>query len=234
MRIALVDDTKEDINLLAGYLERYQEEKKRKIEVHTFLSSIEFLEQYQNNFDIIFLDIEMPGTNGIEVAKEIRQKDSTVAILFVTNMIQYAICGYEVNAIDFMVKPVEYFNFTVKLEKAMGSVKRYESQSVLIGAGDELRRMKVSDIYYIEKDTNHLVYHTITGILRERGTMVELKERLAGMPFGECTAGSMVNFEHIELIHKDCIQVGEDTIPLSRRMKKTFIQEYLQYMGGNV
>lgn len=234
MKIALIDDMQEDISRLEGYLKRYEKEKQRKLTVRSFLSSIEFLEQYQNNFDIIFLDIEMPGTNGVEVAKEIRQKDATVAILFVTNMIQYAICGYEVNAIDFMVKPVEYFNFTVKLEKAMGSVRRYESQSVLIGAGDELQRMRVSNIYYIEKDTNHLVYHTTKGVLRERGTMVELRERLSGMPFGECTAGCMVNFEHVELIHKDYVQAGEDMIPLSRRMKKTFIQEYLQYTGGNM
>ena len=234
MKIALIDDMQEDISRLEGYLKRYEKEKQRKLTVRSFLSSIEFLEQYQNNFDIIFLDIEMPGTNGMEVAKEIRSKDATVGIIFVTNMIQYAICGYEVNAIDFMVKPVEYFNFTAKLEKAMNYVKKYADQLVIIGSGDELQRVKASDIRFIEKDTNHLVYHLINGSIRERGTMLELKERLKGMPFSECSSGCMVNFEHIELIHKDYIKLGNDTLPLSRRMKKSFIESYLQYTGGTM
>lgn len=234
MKIALIDDMQGDINILEGYLKKYEKEKGKKMVVRSFLSSIEFLEEYQNNFDIIFLDIEMPGTNGMEVAKEIRSKDSTVAIIFVTNMIQYAIHGYEVEAIDFMVKPVEYFNFTAKLEKAMSHVKKSKDQIIVIGSGDELQRVKTSDIRFIEKDTNHLVYHLMDGIIRERGTMVELKEHLKGMSFSESSSGCMVNLEHIEMIHKDYIKVGNDTLPLSRRMKKSFIENYLRYTGGRM
>lgn len=84
------------------------------MQIHPYYASVDFLEEYDSTYDIVFLDIEMPGSDGLTTAREIRGKDDAVAIIFITNMAQYAIHGYEVNAIDFMVKPVGYFNFAQK------------------------------------------------------------------------------------------------------------------------
>lgn len=235
MRIAIVDDLDEDRQILKEYLGRYNEEKSLGLEIRVFSSSIEFLENYRNDYDILFLDIEMPGTDGLSAAREIRERDDAAVIVFVTNMAQYAICGYEVDAVDFMVKPVEYVNVTVKLEKAMNRVRRKEKERVmLIEAKDGIHRILASHIIYVEKDINHLVYHTIGGVFRERGSMTKLKAGLYGYPFGECTAGCLVNFKYVDLIGKDSIQAGDQTLILSRRMKKKFVEEYMEYIGGDL
>lgn len=234
MKAGIIDDTLEDIQVLKQYLEQYSKETNSLIEIRTFHSSIEFLECYQNDFDILFLDIEMPGTDGIETAKEIREKDSEVAIIFVTNMIQYAIRGYEVNAIDFMVKPVEYFNFTLKLEKAIHIVNQRVNQSLLIGSASDYRKIPIAEIMYIEKEKNYLAYHTTKGVFRERGTMTELRDKLSPFFFSESMTGCMVNLGFVDQVWKDEVYIGEDRLPISRRMKKQFVQDYVDYMGGNI
>lgn len=231
MRVAFVDDREEDLRILQGHADRYRRERNEALSACSFLSSVEFLERYHCEFDVIFLDIEMPGEDGLNVAREIRKRDASVAILFVTNMIQYATCGYEVDAVDFIVKPIEYFVFCVKLEKAENRIRKRSGQMALIGTGGERRRLSVQDILYVEKDKNHLVYHTAAGEFRERGSMADLKQRLGAMHFSECMSGYLVNLEHIELIYKDSVYVGSAEIPISRRMKKIFIQDYMKYVG---
>ncbi len=119
MKVAVVDDVPRDAQLLVRYLQQFQGEQGISIQIVPFYSSIDFLEEYDGAYDIVFLDIEMPGSDGLTTAREIRNRDDAVAIIFITNMAQYAIRGYEVNAVDFMVKPVGYFNFSQKLAKAI-------------------------------------------------------------------------------------------------------------------
>lgn len=98
LRVALLDDNTDDITLLQNYLRRYQEKNQIRMQVTSYVSSLEFMEEYDASYDVIFLDVEMPGMDGMQVAREIRKKDETAGIIFITNMAQYAIRGYEVNA----------------------------------------------------------------------------------------------------------------------------------------
>lgn len=232
MRIAVVDDMPADARRLADYLDCYQKESGMNIQVSVFLSSVEFLERFDSSYDVLFLDIEMPGTNGIQLAHEVRSKDNSVGILFITNMAQYAIRGYEVNAIDFMVKPVSYYNFAEKLEKAMYFVRTRRKKEFLLSDENGMNRISGTDIYYVEKNRDYLVYHTAMGEFRERGTAKGLKEQLEGLPFAECTTGCLVNLEQVRRIGKDSVVLYGVELPLSRRMKKSFTQSYIDYIGG--
>lgn len=232
MNIAVVDDSREDAGHLEAFLSRYHQENGLPMQVHTFLSSVEFLESFHGEYDIIYLDIEMPGSNGLEVAHEIRSRDETVAIIFITNMAQYAIRGYEVNAVDFMVKPVGYFNFVQKLEKALRAAEKRGTQFLLLSNGDGLYRIPPTDIFYIEKDKNYLVYHTRKGLFQQRGTIQEARQRLQGLAFSECTSGCLVNLRHVDRIGRETILVGGEELPVSRRMKKSFVQDYMDFLGG--
>lgn len=234
MNIAVVDDVPRDAQLLAGYLKQFQTEYGTSMQVQTFYSSINFLEEYNSQYDIIFLDIEMPGSDGLTTAREIRSKDDAVAIIFITNMAQYAIHGYEVNAVDFMVKPVGYFNFSQKLEKAIRFLQRHILRTVLLPNEDGMVRLSAAEIWYIEKDHDHLIYHTKQGIFRKRGTMKAEKEALRGLPFEECTAGCLVNLDIVQRIGKEHIYLKGIQLPLSRRMKKTFTQSYIDFVGGGL
>ena len=232
MKVAVLDDMPADAGRIVDYLRRYQAEKDVSIQIGTFYSSVEFLERFDGSYDVIFLDIEMPGCDGLEVAHEIRAKDGAVGLIFITNMAQYAIRGYEVSAIDFMVKPVSYYNFSEKLEKALHFVRSRGSRDFLLTNEDGIIRVCGSDILYVEKSKDYLVYHTTQGEFRQRGTAKALKEQLQGMPFAECTAGCLVNLGRVSRVGRETVSLQEVQLPLSRRMKKSFTQSYIDYIGG--
>lgn len=234
MNAAVIDDMPRDAQLLTGYLKKFQEEHGISIQIEAFHSSVEFLETYSSQYDIIFLDIEMPGSDGLATAREIRSRDDAVAIIFVTNMAQYAIHGYEVNAVDFMVKPVGYFNFAKKLEKAMRFLQKRTPRTVLLSDEDGVIRLPAADIFYVEKEHDHLIYHTKQGIFRKRGTMKAEREALRDLPFEECTVGCLVNLDMVQRIGKEHVYLREAQLPLSRRLKKTFTQSYIDFVGGGL
>lgn len=233
MKIAVVDDSMEDVQRVVTYLEQFQIEHNQIFQTKVFYASLDFLEEYQGEFDVVFLDIEMPGSNGLEVAREIRSKDQAVGIIFITSLAQYAIDGYEVQAIDFMVKPVGYYNFSVKLEKAFRFIDSHKEQDVLIRNKDGVSRIAVSDILYIEKDRDYLLFHTRQSCFQTRGSMKEIKIKLKSLPFAECSSGCFVNLNYVKRVGKDNILlISNQELPLSRRLKKQFTQDYIHFMGG--
>lgn len=234
MKVAVLDDTREDAERLLNYINQFQKEQECLIETDIYHASLDFLEEYHSQYDVIFLDIEMPGEDGLKVAHEIRQKDIAVGIIFVTNIAQYAIHGYEVNAIDFIVKPVGYFLFAEKLEKAMRFAKRRKKHDIVVNDEEGIYRIPIEEVFYIKKDRNDLIYFTSQGELRERGTIRMMKEKLTGLAFEECNSGCLVNLSQVRYIGKDIVLAGSFSVPLSRRMKKQFTQSYIDYLGGGI
>ena len=107
IKIAIVEDDETDFNLLRDCIVRLGKEKGYEFAVEHFCTAAAFLGGYRAQFSLLFLDIQLPEQNGLDVAKEIRKTDELTPLIFVTNMAQYAVSGYEVNAVDFIVKPVE-------------------------------------------------------------------------------------------------------------------------------
>lgn len=233
MRIALVDDMPFDKKLLYEHLCKYEAENELKFDITEFSSGLEFLEQYDGGFDIIFMDIDMPHLNGIEAARRLRQVDPMVVLVFVTNIAQYAICGYEVNAIDYLLKPVSWLTFRSKLEKAVRAVPSHAEDSLIIPCEDSFLRVPVSDIYYLEKEKNYILYHTAQGVFRDRGSMTEMTARLEPSHFSRCTSGCLVNLRYVTRVGKDSIWLGETCLPLARSQRKSFTAEFLSYLGGS-
>ena len=117
-RVAVVDNEKEQTDLFVRFIADFCKETGEQIETVAFSSGVDFISDYQGDFDIVFMDIEMPELDGMETCKRLREADSAITIIFITNMAQFAIKGYEVNALDFVVKPVDYYCFSDKLKKS--------------------------------------------------------------------------------------------------------------------
>ena len=234
LRIAVVEDDPSALAQIEQFLSQYQADRGVAAAVSLFRDGSEILADYRPVYDIIFLDIEMPGVDGMSTAERIRQTDQNVVIVFITNMAQYAIRGYEVNAVDFMLKPVSYFNFAEKLERALRFSRRRGWRNILLSGEDGVVRFPASELQYVEKDRDYLLYHTDGGVYCKRGTMKSVREELAGLPFEECTVGCLVNLERVRRIWKESVYLQDAQLPLSRRLKKKFTQSYIDYVGGGL
>lgn len=232
VKIAVLDDQKEDRERHLAYLQRFQKEYSIQMKVDCFDNGIDLIEEYKSGYSVLLLDVEMPGMDGMDVAKEIRRKDEMAGIIFITNMAQYAIRGYEVNAVDFMVKPIQYYNFAEKVKKAFSFAERRQGRDVVLTGEEGMMRISVLSIYYVEKDRNYLVYHTNKGEFRERGTMQEAKRKLGCELFAECMSGCLVNLGYVEQAGRDSVMLAGIKLPLSRRMRKEFLQNFMKYAGG--
>ena len=166
--IAVVDDDAHFCAQMRTYLEQAAQSLALTISVECFTSPLDFVSDYSTKHDILFLDIEMPDVDGLSVARRIRQMDNSLCIIFVTSMAQYAIRGYEVSALDFVVKPVAYATVANKLQKAALYCESRRDADVMLSRGNVAVRVRCSEIFYIEKEQNYLVYHTQGEEFRQR------------------------------------------------------------------
>lgn len=235
LRIAVIDDEKSSLTLLSGYLTRFLNGKGIHHKLNTYTSGFQFLESYHGDFDIIFLDIEMPDMNGMQTAKELRRIDEDVCLIFVTNMARYAIRGYEVNALDFVVKPVGYEIFSHTVNKALRFLSKYKREkSVHIQYDGMIRKIALAEIYYVEVTGSYLIYHTIDGDYSTRGPLKNVEQELADEGFLRCNHSYLVNLNHVTNVRNDSVFVGTAELKISRHKKKEFLNGLGEYLGGKI
>ena len=150
IHIAIVEDEESYVRQLLEYIERFQQEHFQEIKTSIFRDGDEILEKYSADYDIILMDIQMQFVDGMTAAEKIREMDKSVILMFITNMTSYAVKGYEVDALDYMVKPVEYFSFSQKLSRAMSRVKRKEERYILVPVETGVQKINIEELYYIE------------------------------------------------------------------------------------
>lgn len=229
--IAIVEDEEQYAAQFQEYIERYQQETGKRFKVTRFTDGDEIIEKYTGEFDIILMDIQMQFMDGMTAAEEIRKVDSEVIIMFITNMSNYAIRGYQVDAMDYVLKPVAYFPFSQKLERAIGRVSRKEGHPVTINTSECMVRMEVSDIYFIESEGHNLVYQTKKGIFKERARMQDAEDKFVPFGFFRSNKGYLVNLEHVDGVRDGCCIVHGESLLISRSRKTDFMQALTQYIG---
>lgn len=234
VKIAIVDDDAAYRRLLRAFAEQFARENGEMLEIVTAANGAAFWNDYQADCQVIFLDVEMPLMDGIATARMIRKVDQTVQIIFLTNYSQYAINGYEVNALDYVMKPLTYFAFAQKFKKALAFADRHADAELIIRNEHGVIRLKAGEILWVDSEKNYTVYHTAKGKYRERATMRDTMQRLAHMSFAASTAGCLVNLAYVRKVVEYDVYIGEHVLPLSRGKKKDFMEKYIHYLtqGG--
>ena len=233
MNIAVVDDNLNDRKMILDYLSQFFNESGEDYTTSTFEDGVSFLNDYSFSYDFIIFDIDMPQISGIDTAKELRKKDSNVTIMFVTNMPQYALEGYSVEAVDYVLKPLSYPDFRLKMKKATRYILRNSVKKVTINTTEEgLITVDSSDIYYVESKLHYIYYHTKKGIYKMRAKLTEVEDILLPYHFARSGGSFLINLAYLEKIDGNEIVVAGETLPLSRRMKASLMSAFTKYMGG--
>ena len=236
LHIAIVEDEPAAARLLSDQLERYAGEKTVELCSSCYEDGSVFCSEYTGQFDVIFLDVQMPHMDGFMTARAIRRIDPNVPILFLTNAAQYAIHGYEVDAVDYIVKPLQYEAFCMKFDKVLRLLAARQGKSLIVSRRGEMHKIQTSRICYIEIFDHQLIYHTIDGDFTQTGStsLQSLEQDLAESGFARCHNCYLVNLQYVDKIQDDKILICGQKLPISRNRKKTFSEALLTYYRGRV
>lgn len=230
IKVVLLDDDGQCAKTVKEFIARYKEDNHEEIELKWYTNGLDFMDEYKHDCDVVFMDIEMPHINGIETARKLRELDPSVPLIFMTVMAQLAIKGYEVDAMDFMVKPITYFNFSLKLQKALAMRKR-DNSVILRLIGDDGSKLFITstETYYVESMAHKCIFHTKRGVFYRYMSISVLEETLEACKFLRCNNSFLVNPAYITKINNNSVIVNDEELPISRAKKKEFMEKVTAY-----
>lgn len=236
-KIAICDDSTETLRKISAAVNQWAENEKAIFCVEKFSSAEEFLFRYEEcqNFDILLLDIEMPGMNGVELAKKIRQKNDRVQIIFITGFPDFMEEGYEVSALHYLMKPVSDEKLFEILSRAVEKLKK-EVKSVLFSIDGTIRRIPIDQIVTVEAFAHSCVVTTPESDfeIKESITAVEkMLEEETESAFVRPHRSYLVGVRYIQSLSKTEITLDSGRkIPLSRAKCQAVHQTFIRFFKG--
>lgn len=237
MRIAICDDEVAQLKLLESYVKAWGKEQKEVVEVCKYERAEHFLFQWeeQQNMDILLLDIEMPGMDGMTMAKKLREKKDSIQIIFISGNSEYALEGYEVEPVTYLLKPVSSEKLYAALNRAVGRIGRTEPVLLVEEAGGKVR-IPVKEILYLESEGHDTMIKTENGIFRCKKGIQEMEQMLADVGAG--TRGGFCRIHRSYLISMGAVlritrkevELQDYTrLPIARGKWEMVNQAYLAY-----
>ena len=184
--------------------------------------------------DLILMDIEMTFMDGMSAAEEIRRADPEVLIIFITNSPQYAIKGYAVQALDYILKPLSYYAFCQRMNHVRELLGRRQKHFLTVPCAGGVQKLDVSDIYYVEICDHDLLFHTKQGEVHSTGSMRDVEQKLPPENFFRSSKAYLVNLEHVDGIQDEDAIVNGERVQISRAKRKAFLAALTHYMGGTI
>ena len=231
MRIAICDDEKNIRELIANKVEKQYPDA----EIIFFQSGEELL-LVDKSIDILFLDIQMSGIDGMETARELRKKDKSVILVFVTAVEEYVFQAFDVGAFNYIVKPIDDGKFSDVLHRAVDewssqniNEKEPEERYVLINNSGVHTKVILDEIVYAEVFNRKVVIHKLDGEIEYYGKMSDL-ESLAGDSFFRPHRAYLINFKYVEKYDATTIYLERGTVLMAKQNYPEFVKKYMKYI----
>lgn len=232
MIFAIVDDDLKILDQLEKYIKIFAASIKESIQTKKFKSGDEFLTENSKQYDAAFLDINMPGKSGMEIARMLRKKNNTISIIFVTELANYAIEGYKVEALDYILKPIQYFQIELVLRKLLRNIQNQENRTIVIQYKGMTVVLKTAELCYIEVLDHYVTYVTINKSFRLKETLTQAEEKIKGLSFIRCNRYCVVNVKYITEISADSIVAAGKSFSVSRAKRKEIMKKVMEFHGG--
>lgn len=235
IKIAIVEDEIEMSSDLKKHVETFFNQHDKKITIDIFDNAVKFLDKYKSKYDLVFMDINLPYMDGIEASEKLRKIDPTVIIVFVTSLAQYAIEGYKVHAFDYVLKPVNYYNFVLTLERILPHLKDNDKSIVIYTNKTSFKKILIERIKYIEIINHKLVFHTLNGDYETHGALNDYVEILKDDYFELCNRCYLINLKMVSQVTPDSVIIDDESLLISRPKRKQFLHvlnEFIATGGG--
>lgn len=221
MKIAICDDDARQIEVIEGYIKAWAEKNKEAVTVETFLSAERFLFHCTSttSYDLLFLDIRMDKITGMELAERIRETDTETAIVFVTADRDFVFRGYEVEALYYLIKPIDEAACEKCLDKVKAKLSLEEGAALVIQTQGKLLKIKHRDLIYLESLSHYLNICTTQGEYKYRKKIADIEEELKeNKNFIRIHRSFIVNLEFVYAIEESGVVMENGvTIPISRQ-----------------
>ncbi len=231
--VAIVDDNAEDAGRLNGLVREYFDQHGIPTVIHLFHDGLDFIRGTEHH-DIVFMDIQMERLDGLDAARLMRKINREVCLIFVTNMAQFAIKGYEVDALDFIVKPASAASIAYVLDKAVSRLAGSSNNTFSLKTSEGTISISSNDITYVEVFDHNLVYHTTRGTYNVRGRLSDVSEKLDQQRFVLCNRSFVVNLRYVSNITSDTLTIGDTVISISKSRRKELMQRFSSFLGDSL
>ena len=233
-KVAIVEDEQKYRNVLKENLKNYSNENHVEFFIDEYDDGYHLIDNYLCQYNILFLDIELKQLNGIATAEKIREMDSKVTIIFVTNLINFAVKGYEVDAQSFLIKPVTYFKFSRELQRALKKINQQNDHHVIINTESGIKKIESFQIKYIESVKHELIISTFERDYSLWGTLKEWEEKLNNQDFYRCNNSYIINLEHVKGVDGEYVIIDKTRLKISRARKKKFMDVLTEFFKGGI
>ena len=239
LKALIMEDDDADADRLASCLRRYATENGTPLDVRRVASAFDF-EPERHPADLIFMDIEMPGVDGLSAARHLRELDQQTTLAFVTSLARHAAHGYEVNATDFIVKPIDYETLSIRMPRILREVESRRAKTVTIGTRERTWTLDANDIVCVETIRHDLYYRLAPSASageedpRVRGTIAEAEARLTKVgAYFRTSPACLVNLDHVAAIRENAVRMDDGrTLPLSRSRRPALLNALAARMGA--
>lgn len=234
IKIAFCDDDMEVLHQMNELLDRYQVERNEDITYAAFQSPFELLTEIEKGIrpDILFLDVVMPGQNGMDVAKEIRQYDTNMKIIFLTSSPEFAVESYSVGAYFYQLKPIWEESFFRLMDAVLAECEKKKKNSLILRSKDGITRIDLQQLEYCEVLGRKLLFHLEDGaVLESAGSLDDLAVQLMQYSnFFRPHRSFLVNMEYIQNISSRSIKMVNDAeIPIPHGKCSEIKNTYMEY-----
>lgn len=235
IHIAICDDEQEFVCNLLNLMKQYASQTGEEIRVTTYSDGLELIEKYDPTIDLIFLDIQMKLVNGLRAAEQIRKLDTSVGIIFLTTMTQHVLSGYQYQAINYIIKPMQYVRLKSELDKFIQQKRREQAPAILIFNDTGKYKILLNDLHYIETFNRNLLFHTAQENIICYRSMKEIEQELREQGFARAHTSYIINLFYVKGVKKLEIElVTGERLPISQPKRKQFMEQLTEYWGDRL